>query len=154
MLYPNIIEKNEEVRYFSTKNQTALLKKLQTMEEKLEPGNPVLPLLMTGEGGIGKTVAMLQTAKQLLQKGKHAFYVPLRRLTSALSLEQFIREEIFRNEEALFEKIWKESSKINLYLLLDGFNEVQKNLKPVLVSEFRNLAFPGVYPCCFLQKNF
>lgn len=143
MLYPNIIEKNEEVRYFSTKNQTALLKKLQTMEEKLEPGNPVLPLLMTGEGGIGKTVAMLQTAKQLLQKGKHAFYVPLRRLTSALSLEQFIREEIFRNEEALFEKIWKESSKINLYLLLDGFNEVQKNLKPVLVSEFRNLASRG-----------
>ena len=103
-----------------------------------------MPLLMTGEGGIGKTVAMLQTAKQLLQKGKHAFYVPLRRLTSALSLEQFYSEEIFRNEEALFEKIWKESSKINLYLLLDGFNEVQKNLKPVLVSEFRNLASGGI----------
>ena len=158
LLYPDIIEKNQDVKYFSTENQTALMEKLRDMENKLEPGNPVMPLLMTGEGGIGKTVTLLQTARELLDEGKFVIYVPLRRLTDEFSLDKFIQKEIIQDDTILPEQIWK--ALLNLakgrffYLFLDGFNEVQKNIKRKLASEIESLGTMGYVIVASSRRTF
>ena len=62
-LWPDIIEDSRNFTYHSTEEQTALMQKLEEMEDALEKRKPVLPFLMTGEGGIGKTITMLQKSE-------------------------------------------------------------------------------------------
>ena len=147
MLLTDIEEKESGREYIANENKTALLEKLKETERELEPDKPVIPLLMTGEGGIGKTVTMLETAEQLFEEGKPAIYIPLRRLKEKMSLEEFIDAEILRGEETTFDGVWRFCrDKINnasLYLFLDGFNEVRHELKDELIEEIRHWAAYG-----------
>ena len=147
MLLTDIEEKESGREYIANENKTALLEKLKETERELEPDKPVIPLLMTGEGGIGKTVTMLETAEQLFEEGKPTIYIPLRRLKEKMSLEEFIDAEILRGEETTFDGVWRFCrDKINnasLYLFLDGFNEVRHELKDELIEEIRHWAAYG-----------
>lgn len=157
-LWPDIIEDSRNFTYHSTEEQTALMQKLEEMEDALEKRKPVLPFLMTGEGGIGKTITMLQTAWQLLKAGKNVVYVPLRRMRAQMSLEQFVLSQILQNDRVLFEKIWNpiasQSGETVTYFLLDGFNEVQKNLKSGVLSEIRDLASRGCMVVVSSRRTF
>lgn len=93
-------------------------------------------LMLVGEGGIGKTVAMLDAAKALSENGTTAIYIPLHMLPFYNSPGSFIRTYIegtvLRGNSNLgsdLEALISEECVNNaprLVLLLDGWNEISE----------------------------
>lgn len=148
---PGLLTDMQEIEsgreYLVNENKTSLLQKLNEVAHEMGYGVPASPILVTGEGGIGKTVTMLETAEQLYEERKISIYVPLRRLKADMSLEEFINNDILRGGKLLFDEAWnfcqEESNHTVLYLFLDGFNELRQNLKYRLLEEIRQWSSYG-----------
>lgn len=139
-MFTDLYEKENKKNYTANENNTSLIQKIEEMTIG-ELHEDCGMLLVTGEGGIGKTVTFLCTAEQLCIENKIAIYVPLRRIKVNVSLEEFIDNEILRASNLSFDAVWKfcneECDHSTLYLFLDGFNELKQNLKYRLLEEIR-----------------
>ncbi len=93
-------------------------------------------LMLVGEGGIGKTVAMLDAAKALSKKGAVAIYIPLHMLpfynSSGGFIRTYIEGTVLRGDRALGSDLEALingeciNSAPRLVLLLDGWNEISE----------------------------
>ncbi|MDD3401693.1 MAG: metallophosphoesterase, partial [Eubacteriales bacterium] len=94
-------------------------------------------LLITGEGGIGKTVTLLETCGELLKKDIPTLYLQLHNLKNT-DIEAYIEKRIFPGNTILMNEFMRlinqeSTDHPNVVLLLDGFNEVaEKNVAAVL----------------------
>lgn len=80
---------------------------------------------LVAEGGMGKTVQLLRTAKELLEMGIPVYYIPLRELRE-LDIKEFIYRKILDSENKLWNEteLLTESSSAPSLIILDGFNEI------------------------------
>lgn len=107
-------------------------------------------LLLTGEGGIGKTVSLLETCKCLLAKNIPALYLPLHDLLGK-SMEEYIKSRVLQCDSALakqfFDNLNQEfAGHPSVVLLLDGFNEVTEDSKTDMLADIRDWRdrYPGL----------
>lgn len=96
-------------------------------------------ILITGEGGMGKTVSLLKTCEYLLGKRINAIYVPLSKIDADLTLDQYLERIVCGGNQ----RMWRDlkdlmsapyTSVPNVVLLLDGINEVSLNYIETLVK--------------------
>jgi WD40 repeat protein/predicted MPP superfamily phosphohydrolase len=122
-LFPKVRGKTDERIYESIPNLCSSLVS-STMDRTM---------LIVGEGGTGKTTALLLFGQTLL-KNKRALplYVPLNEYTTK---SNFIQEYIKTN----YEQIDIDTLKYNFVLLLDGFNEMPHNDPLPLMQEIDKL---------------
>lgn len=93
--------------------------------------------LIIGDGGIGKTVMLLETCDLLLKDGIPAIYLPLHEIQTFN-----IEEKIFEGNEELKKSFF--NSKYSV-ILLDGFNEVADADKGSILKKIETLSKkPGV----------
>lgn len=101
-------------------------------------------LLLTAEGGMGKTVSLFKCCELILNKHIMCIYIPLYRMDSLKpdNIEKFILKYVFRNDKSNFNVFYRyineESIRVRLVLLLDGFNEVSDDVKNVLIKEIQD----------------
>ena len=86
-------------------------------------------VLITGEGGMGKTVSLLKTCEYLLSKRINAIYVPLSKIDADLTLDQYLERVVCGGNQSMWAVIRNMmsvpyNSVPNVVLLLDGINEV------------------------------
>jgi hypothetical protein len=86
-------------------------------------------LLIYGPGGIGKTVRLKETCKELNDSGIPAIYIPMKTLLKDQTLDVYIKEIVCRrNINAINEMENIENAKNNkvnsMVLILDGINEL------------------------------
>lgn len=104
-------------------------------------------LMLEGEGGIGKTVALLSLVTQtgLLPHNVPAIYIPLHSLIAGdeNSINRYIREEVLQNNKEridglfnLINKHWETGPR--LVLLLDGFNEIAQTNRNAISLDIEN----------------
>ena len=94
-------------------------------------------ILITGEGGMGKTVSLLKTCEYLLEKRINAIYVPLSKIDADLTLDQYLERVVCGGNLHTWTVIRDMmsapyTSVPNIVLLLDGINEVA----PCYISTF------------------
>lgn len=96
-------------------------------------------ILITGEGGMGKTVSLLKTCEYLLGKRINAIYVPLSKIDADLTLDQYLERIVCGGNQ----RMWRDLQDLmsapyvsvpNVVLLLDGINEVSLNYIETLVK--------------------
>ncbi|WP_419060765.1 NACHT domain-containing protein [Enteroscipio rubneri] len=120
-------------------------------------------LMLVGEGGIGKTVAMLDAAKALSKKGTAAVYIPLHMLPFYNFPGSFIRTYIERTVLRGNSNLWSDLEALiseecvnnvpRLVLLLDGWNEISEKrinaswLSDILKEEIET----AIEPCSGIQ---
>lgn len=120
-------------------------------------------LMLVGEGGIGKTVAMLDAAKALSEKGTAAVYIPLHMLPFYNFPGSFIRTYIERTVLRGNSNLWSDLEALiseecvnnvpRLVLLLDGWNEISEKrinaswLSDILKEEIET----AIEPCSGIQ---
>ncbi len=86
-------------------------------------------ILITGEGGIGKTVSLLKTCEYLLRKRINAIYVPLSKINENFTLDQYLERVVCGGNKHIWDVLQQLMSAEyvtipNVILLLDGINEV------------------------------
>lgn len=96
-------------------------------------------ILITGEGGMGKTVSLLKTAEYLLEKRINAIYVPLSKIDADLTLDQYLERIVCGGNQSMWGNLRQLMSipyatVPNVVLLLDGINEVSLNYIETLVK--------------------
>lgn len=96
-------------------------------------------ILITGEGGMGKTVSLLKTAEYLLGKRINAIYVPLSKIDADLTLDQYLERIVCGGNQSMWGNLRQLMSVPyatvpNVVLLLDGINEVSLNYMETLVK--------------------
>lgn len=91
-------------------------------------------ILLKGNGGMGKTVSMLQTCEKLLQEGVCAVYVPLNkiRFSHGDSIGKYIQREICTNDPYIWNNLQAcaradSGSDGKVFLFIDGVNELPLN---------------------------
>lgn len=89
--------------------------------------------MLTGAGGCGKTVAMQQTARFLLDHDIPAIYIPMHELKHEnQSIEKYIQNYALYRDQTLCDALYRAcsmgmTSKIpSLVLFLDGWNEIRE----------------------------
>lgn len=109
------------------------------MTEVQEQEDAKKHVLITGEGGMGKTVSLLKTCEYLLRKRINAIYVPLSKIDEDLTLDQYLERIVCGGNQG----IWRDlrilmsvsyTSVPNVVLLLDGINEVSLDYVDTLVK--------------------
>jgi len=128
---------------------------LYSLLKKSWDGSSQNHLMIEGEGGLGKTVALLSLVNQesFLPHNVPALYIPLHRLKaneSANNLSCYIHDEIFKLNkqqydelECLSNKPWKAGPRI--VLLLDGFNEITNSSRYAIARDIEEWSRkPGV----------
>ena len=107
-------------------------------------------ILLIGEGGIGKTVAMLTLPEEdwFSKLGIPVIYVPLQRLdTYEGDLNRYLKEKIGSDsyERSIDLAIRTSKEHPNLLLLLDGFNEIPDKFKKKAEQYIREwMERPGI----------
>lgn len=87
-------------------------------------------VFVKGAGGTGKTVSMIQTCRKLLKEGICAVYIPLNKIrfqNSEDPIKKYIHKHIMGCDGSMFrsfESMANSSVKNNVYLFLDGVNEL------------------------------
>ena len=98
-------------------------------------------IVITGEGGSGKTVALFNTSVELLTRYRiPAIYIPLYRLVNekreCLSVSDYLKERFtakWNIIEQLAQKEWDHGP--TLMLLLDGFNEIPGEKRRIVLKQ-------------------
>lgn len=120
-------------------------------------------LMLVGEGGIGKTVAMLDAAKALSEKGTVAVYIPLHMLPFYNFPGSFIRTYIERTVLRGNSNLWSDLGVLiseecvnnvpRLVLLLDGWNEIgEKRINASWLSDIlKEEIETAIEPCSGIQ---
>ena len=140
--------KGEEGMIAPSDNQSALLKII----EEEDCGNRRRAVVMVGEGGIGKTATMLGTSQYLLNRGKAAVFVPLRKFIPSERIEGYIENYVKTNIlKDKWKDVWDEllagscTEIPKLYLFADGFNELKEELCSDVFKELREFSLiPGI----------
>ena len=126
-LFPAI--KNSEINILykdDDKKNVSLIKFLSELDGQADHNKHIL---ITGEGGMGKTVSLLKTCEYLLEKRINAVYVPLSKIDADLTLDQYLERIVCRGRQ----RIWQDFKNLmsapytsfpNVVLLLDGINEI------------------------------
>lgn len=111
-------------------------------------------MCLCGEGGIGKTVSLISTAKRLSEEGElFPFYISLSLFCSEnKSFMAYIEEQskdwLSDYEEGRFQSLltkWlcDQTTNSTLLLLLDGLNEVSKESQQYVLSKLHSEFFSG-----------
>lgn len=101
-----------------------------SLYEFLKTNKESSPVFIKGDGGTGKTVSMLQTCRKLLKEGICAVYIPLNQIRFQESddpVKKYIRKRIMGGDDSMFrsfESMANSRVKNNIYLFLDGVNEL------------------------------
>ncbi|WP_301082437.1 NACHT and WD40 repeat domain-containing protein [Thomasclavelia cocleata] len=117
----------------------------QYITDKWIEGNETKNLILTAEGGMGKTISLLKSCETMLQNDIMCMFIPLYRMESLESnnIEKYILKHIFKNDEKYFNLFYsyinRSSGKVKLVLMLDGFNETLNGIKNILVKEINDL---------------
>lgn len=114
-------------------------------------------LLLIGEGGTGKTVALLRLWDKLLKEGICSIYIPLHSIIhKELSFEayknaikEYITDNIWYGDEKKMEYFIRQamitSEHPKLILLLDGFNEIPEVAQRIAAQVIKKwMLYPGV----------
>lgn len=77
----------------------------QYVTENWINGNEYINLLLTAEGGMGKTVSLFKCCELLLNQNIMSIYIPLYHMKSISTdnIEKFIFKYIFRNDKRTFD---------------------------------------------------
>lgn len=130
-LVPNISAETREALFRYNKEKIPLLQCIERSWEEEDRPN----LMLVGEGGIGKTVAMLSASTRLCGSGVPALYVPLHALPFLNAPGRFLRNYVKRsipgNSQAMLDSLQDGQArtrcgKPSLVLLLDGWNEINE----------------------------
>lgn len=141
-LFPKIKDIEFDIFYqASDENRPSLTKYVDDMLNKRERKN----LFLYGEGGIGKTVAMLKTTEHLISKGINAIYIPLSKIDNNNTIEKYLRLIVCEGVEYSWAVLrdamsLKNEHSPSVVLLLDGVNELPNNpeVAKSIVSSIRN----------------
>lgn len=121
VLYPQIIDDTENIELEFKDNQTALEQWIRTKGQTAKK-----PLLVLGEGGIGKTVTMLGTCRDMLGTGTIiCIYVPIRELEINRDkgfIQTYVENRILKRSPLY--KHYLNNIKLPICYLLDGLNEL------------------------------
>lgn len=136
-LFPAI--RNPEINVLYKDNNKKDVSLVQFLTEVQEQEDAKKHVLITGEGGMGKTVSLLKTCEYLLRKRINAIYVPLSKIDEDLTLDQYLERIVCGGNQG----IWRDlrilmsvsyTSVPNVVLLLDGINEVSLDYVDTLVK--------------------
>ena len=133
----NVLYKDEE------KEVVSLVKYFSGVEGHADQDKHIL---ITGEGGMGKTVSLLKTCEYLLGKRINAIYVPLSKIDADLTLDQYLERIVCGGNQRLWHDLKDLMSAPytmfpNVVLLLDGINEVSLNY----IETFVKRVIKGTY---------
>lgn len=140
-LFPAI--KNPEINILykdDNKEDVSLIKFLSETNEETSHNKHIL---ITGEGGMGKTVSLLKTCEYLLSKRINAIYVPLSKINNDLTLDQYLERVVCGDNQ----RIWRDIRNImsipytttpNVVLLLDGINEISSNYAKKFIGKLND----------------
>ncbi len=112
--------------------------------------NSTDPAVLVGEGGTGKTLSMIRTCRRLLEEGICALYIPLSKVYFygiEDPVKHYIRKRIFGEDDTLFRSfsgMLNSGVANNVYLFLDGVNELNKDA----LEKFRKF----VSDCLFTKE--
>lgn len=123
-----------------------------TLNQLIEGEDSIMCLC--GEGGIGKTVSLISTAKRLSEEGElFPFYISLSLFCSEIKsfmayIEEQSKDWLSDYEAGHFQSLltkWlcDRTTNSTLLLLLDGFNEVSKESQQYVLSKLHNEFFSG-----------
>ena len=126
-LFPAIRDPEINVLYKDDNKKDVSL--VQFLTEVQEQKDAKKHLLITGEGGMGKTVSLLKTCEYLLSKRINAIYVPLSKIDEDLTLDQYLERVVCGGNQCMWQELKglmsvPYASIPNVVLLLDGINEV------------------------------
>lgn len=136
-LFPAIKNSDINVLYKDDdKKDVSLVKFLSELDGQADHDKHIL---ITGEGGMGKTVSLLKTAEYLLGKRINAIYVPLSKIDADLTLDQYLERIVCGGNQSMWGNLRQLMSVPyttipNVVLLLDGINEVSLNYIETLVK--------------------
>ncbi len=126
ILFPSVLDVRENVVFRDvSEKMTSLTRYVADKTESAERCN----LFLYGDGGMGKTVAMLKTAQYLLEKGIPAVYIPLSKIKDEDSIAEYIAVEVLHGNEQ-YKKILYDFMSLDMsgapavVLLFDGVNEL------------------------------
>ncbi len=134
-LFPDGIVYSDLCNYYWLDDEQEITQTLRDLFKESWQHNTQSHIMLEGEGGIGKTVALLSLPTELilLPHKVPAIYVPLYALKisdGGNSISNYIFEVILRFEKLLYDdleclanKPWNKGPR--LILLLDGFNEIK-----------------------------
>lgn len=109
-------------------------------------------LLITGEGGMGKTVSLLKTCDYLLSKRINAIYVPLSKINASMTLDQYLARIVCGGNQSMWGVLRNlmsvpYTSAPNVVLLLDGINEISLDYVKTFVNKLNTdyiIAYSGI----------
>ena len=109
-------------------------------------------LLITGEGGMGKTVSLLKTCDYLLSKRINAIYVPLSKIDASMTLDQYLARIVCGGNQSMWGVLRNlmsvpYTSAPNVVLLLDGINEISLDYVKTFVNKLNTeyiIAYSGI----------
>lgn len=126
-LFPAIRDAEIHIEYKDEKNENVSL--IKYFSKRRRNDAETKHILITGEGGMGKTVSLLKTCEYLLSRRVNAIYIPLSKIDAELTLDQYLERTVCGGNQ----QIWGDIKKLmsapykdvpNVVLLLDGINEV------------------------------
>ena len=111
-------------------------------------------IMLTGEGGMGKTISLLKTTEYLLKNGINAIYVPLSKIDRETSLDLYLERNVCGGNQNIWEYLKYTMSSAasdkdtTIVLLLDGINEIpldyvedfiKKSIKDVYIDSYKGV---------------
>lgn len=143
-LFPAIAVKDPDGRKVyrdEEKQDVSLIKYISGENETNLAGKHIL---IVGEGGMGKTVSLLNTCKYLLDRKINAIYIPLSKICSDMTIDKYISDIVCGRNDAINRNVRQIMSREftdvpNMVLLLDGINEVpQDHVEKLIKKEIKD----------------
>ena len=136
-LFPAIKDTEINVLYKDDDNNNVSLVSFFESQCKQEENHK--HILITGEGGMGKTVALLNTCEYLLSKKINAIYVPLSKIDADMTLDQYLERCVCGGNQSMWGDLKQLMSAPykdipNVVLLLDGINEIPTSYMETFVK--------------------
>ncbi len=146
-LFPAIKDLDADVLYKDdTDTVSSLIKYIKIEDDKCERRN----LFLFGDGGMGKTVTLLKTADYLLDNGIPAIYVPLSKINTKKTVEDYLKMNVC-NGMGMYWRILRDTMSFkkgyapSVVLLLDGVNELpaDKEIAKSIIKDIKEEFIDG-----------
>lgn len=128
----------------STKTHVSLVEYLNHQKDTEDFSH----ILLIGEGGLGKTISLLETCRYLQNQHQYAAYIPLKNISSRITLDDYILKNICQGNVSQW-KVLEAIMRLRLvkhptmYLLLDGFNEIPASSMNEFLNNMLYSFLPG-----------